>query len=117
MSQYAVRSSSVGLKEETNHLVRWILATPILATWFMASFLPAFGMFDANRTALTVFMDILFFALGFVPMLTLFVGSRLAALDLKSRDVVGDSTRGAGLNLAAYGFLWLTLYSIYRYLI
>lgn len=117
MTNYSVQASSVGLKESINHLVLWTLATPILATWFLASMLPMFGLFDANRTALTMFMDLLFFAIGFYPLLALFIGTRLIAVDLKARDVIGDATRGAGLNLAAYAFFWLTAYSIYRFLI
>ncbi|MEM9897776.1 MAG: hypothetical protein AAF742_00180 [Pseudomonadota bacterium] len=117
MSMFAVQPSPVGLKDAINHLVRWTVATPILATWFLASMLPMFGMFDANRTALTMFLDLMFFAVGFYPMLALFIGSRLVAVSLQAKEVMADSTRGMGLNLAGYAFVWLTLYSVYRALI
>ncbi len=117
MAQYAVQGRTIGLKDEINLLVKWTVATPILATWFLASMLPVFGLFDAKRTALTMSMDILFFLIGFYPMLALFVGSRLIAHNLAARDTIGDATHGAGLTLAAYAFFWLTAYSIYRYLI
>ncbi|MEO1015157.1 MAG: hypothetical protein AAFX08_08215 [Pseudomonadota bacterium] len=117
MTEYAVQGRTVGLKDEINLLVQWTVATPILATWFLASMLPVFGLFDANRTAVTMSLDILFFAIGFYPLLGAFIGSRLVAHNLASRDTIGEATHGAGLTLAAYAFFWLTAYSIYRYLI
>jgi len=102
------------LSAEINGAMAWAIATPILGTWFLLSFLPFFSLFSGEATAMSIVLDVLFLGTGFVSVVALYFGARFAVNNGPARETVINNARGKGLYLAAYALGWITLYGLYR---
>ncbi len=105
------------LSAEVNGAMAWAVATPILGTWFLLSFLPFFSLFSSDATAMSIALDVLFLGTGFVTVVGLYFGARFTVNNGPARETVINNTRGKGLYLAAYALGWITLYGLYRLVI
>jgi len=101
------------LKNDVYLILLWIAATPFLAVWPIASFLPVFSIMDEGRTVASVLADIAFLGTGAVGLAALYAAAFLGARP-DARAALAEFRRGKALFVAAYGAIWLFVYMMYR---
>lgn len=92
-----------------NRLTLWMYAVPVLSTWFIASFVPLFGLFQPEASVWAKIIDAAFLAGGFGGVLGLFVVAVLSAKPGMQSSVLRAGKGKVGL-LSAYATVWLVAY-------
>ncbi len=90
-----------------------LAAAPVWMIWPLASMLPAFAFFEADKQIGRLAVEGTFFVTGFFGLFFGYLAARAAA----TRDglrAVDDAVRGKAALLAAYGAVWLVAYWAYQ---
>ena len=106
-------ADSPSLKSDIYTIIKWSIATPVLAIWMLVSIFPLFGLFASEKTVLAVMFNLVFLATGFYALAGGLAIARASAVDPEARKTVMTAVRGSGLKLAVYAALWLTAYGLY----
>ncbi len=103
------------VKEKSTYeqLIVWCIATPILGTWLLVSFLPLFTAIGAWGDPMEVLVALAFLASSGISVLAAAIGYRLATWNRAgaSNPPTADRTRWV-LLLSAYALVWMTLYAV-----
>ncbi|MEM9707095.1 MAG: hypothetical protein AAF850_13585 [Pseudomonadota bacterium] len=103
------------LRRDVNRITLWMVMTPFLAAWPIASFLPLINFFAEGQTALSIFMNIFFLGTSFLAVAGGYAFAYLSATP-EARLDIDKQRRGSAPLLAGCAFVWLTFFTLWGFL-
>ncbi len=98
------------LRRDIYSTLQWAFALPVLAFWPLISFLPMFGLFEAEATILSITVDLIFVATSFVGLFSALIGLRWLGGPAYRANRDAAPKRGRAFATAAYGAAWMVAY-------
>lgn len=98
------------LRSDINSALQWALALPVLAFWPLISFLPVFGLFEAEASLISVAVNLIFVATSFIGAFGAVICIRGLGGPAFRAQRDEAPKRGRAFAAAGYGAVWMTAY-------
>ncbi len=99
-------------KESVNRVLIWTVATPIITSWALVSFIPMFALFGPENL-IDLFVQAAFLATGFVGLLGLLILAAFAKQASVDSPIPRRIENRRAIWLSIWAIGWMTLYGLY----